>query len=401
MIILGPGAGPPCLNLNKGHMNKLFPLFLALLFLARFPCQGQEPSDSLLLAIRPYGSFRGHFAIYNDEIEIQENGSRIGVELSVTQGNVRYFAATELGINMFRSNVVFNADASTRGGFVVIESDQQNQVFSTRLGFLGVDLGPMGTLTLGKQWSVFYDITGYTDKFNVFGGQASATYVGGTDGGTTGTGRADQSLIYRNAFGPVRIGAQLQMRTVANDRFIDGLAFSGQFSPLRGLNLGAAYNRSFFNDLLKETTIGFGGDPSYFSAGASFSNPSWDIGLVFVSQSNGDVVESFIAQQEEAAVVFDARGMEAFIRFKLPKFAFLGGFNGYYPDTEDLPIYQGFKTEYYVLGMEFKPLAHAYFYAEYRLSQGRSSNGLSQFDVFTLGLRFDLERTWSRAFPVN
>jgi hypothetical protein len=38
--------------------------------------------DSLRLSFKPYGSFRGQFAFYNDGVEFQENGSRIGFELS-------------------------------------------------------------------------------------------------------------------------------------------------------------------------------------------------------------------------------------------------------------------------------------------------------------------------------
>lgn len=36
--------------------------------------------DSLKIELNLYASFRGLFAHYNEEIEIQENASRIGVE---------------------------------------------------------------------------------------------------------------------------------------------------------------------------------------------------------------------------------------------------------------------------------------------------------------------------------
>jgi len=41
------------------------------------------PEDSIQLSFKPYGSFRGHFAVYNEELEMQENGSRIGFEFGV------------------------------------------------------------------------------------------------------------------------------------------------------------------------------------------------------------------------------------------------------------------------------------------------------------------------------
>ncbi len=37
--------------------------------------------------------------------------------------------------------------------------------FSTRLGYLGVRLGKYGELSIGKQWSVYHDISQYADMF--------------------------------------------------------------------------------------------------------------------------------------------------------------------------------------------------------------------------------------------
>ena len=51
---------------------------------------------------------------------------------------------------------------------------------------------------IGKQNAVHYDIASYTtDRFNVFGGQGTHAYVAGTDGGETGTGRADRIVNYQ------------------------------------------------------------------------------------------------------------------------------------------------------------------------------------------------------------
>ncbi len=385
------------MHLEKGHY--LIPLFLAILI--QVPLLSQETTDSLRLGIRPYGSFRGHLAYYNDELELQENASRIGFEISMIKNKVRYFVAAELGINLFQSNVVFNADASTRGGFIVVESSQDKQVFSTRLGYLGVDMGPLGVLTIGKQWSVYYDITGYTDKFNVFGGQGSSTYVAGTDGGTTGTGRVDQSLMYRNAFGPFRVGAQIQVRTTANNRLLDGFALSGQYSPMQDVSLGVAFAQSYFNEDLMDGTIGFENNPTYLSLGGSYGRGNWDIGVVYARQTHGDATESFIDLQEGATVVFNGWGLEAFVKYNLDKLSLLGGYNGYFPETEGLPIYQEFERQFFLLGLEYRPLKAAYFYSEYRIANGENPLGIGYFNVFTVGLRIDLERTWSRSFPVN
>lgn len=93
---------------------------------------------------------------------------------------------------------IINADGNLSGQFLNIQAEQTQQVFGNRLGYLGISLDKYGTLTIGKQWSVYHDIMSYTDRFNVFGARASATFVGGTDGGENGAERADQSIIYRN-----------------------------------------------------------------------------------------------------------------------------------------------------------------------------------------------------------
>src|SRR5215469_11622659 len=71
--------------------------------------------DSLRLSFKPYGSFRGHFAFYDDGVEFQENGSRIGFEFSVRKKNTRFFVASELQMNMFKGSTTFNADANLAG----------------------------------------------------------------------------------------------------------------------------------------------------------------------------------------------------------------------------------------------------------------------------------------------
>lgn len=55
-----------------------------------------ESKDSTELQVKLYGSFRGHFAAYNKEVEIQENASRLGFEISAMRKGIRYFAGLEM-----------------------------------------------------------------------------------------------------------------------------------------------------------------------------------------------------------------------------------------------------------------------------------------------------------------
>ncbi|MFD1315757.1 porin [Namhaeicola litoreus] len=390
---------------------RLFILWISILFfLHTAVAQTEEkPLDSVELTIIPYGSFRGHFAFYNKEVEFQENASRIGFQMRVNKNGYAFFTGIELGMNLFKSNSQFNADGNSAGGFIIAERDQVNQVFSSRLGYLGVDFGKWGTLSFGKQWSVYYDVTSYTDNFNVFGGQGSATYTAGTDGGGLGTGRADQSVIYRNIIGNFAFGIQAQARTTLNNEWVDGIGLSAQYEILKGLKVGAAFNKSFFNDRLIEQSnvLGLDDNPTFYSGGISYRSKNLDLGIVFSNQSNGDLTEGFIivpdAGEVFPTVVFDAKGFEIFSKYRWEEFAFLAGYNYYDPDTEDIRgpydkkvISDKFGVKNFILGMEYKPFHIAYFYAEVRLAEGYNSLGIKNDDVVTMGLRIQLDHRFNK-----
>jgi len=369
--------------------------FTPILVVAQNEVEKPENSNAVKIEIAPYGSLRGHIAVLNDQVEIQDNASRIGFELSVYKGKIRYFTGVELGINLFRSTQFLNADANTNSGFIRFDESQNLQVFSTRLGYLGADFGRYGIVTLGKQWGVYYDITGYTDNFNVFGGQGSATYVGNSDGGETGTGRANQALTYRNTIGPVTLGGQLQMRTIENGYFFDGFGVSAQVEVLKGLKAGAAYNKAYFDDFLIDNVLGAGNQPQYLALGLSYSSDNLDLAGVYAQHVNGDLTRS-VVEEELVATIFDASGFELFGKFKRAKYSILAGFNGYFPDVEGLPLSPDFERQYYILGAEYKPSRFAYLYAEYRYGEGINNLGIEAPDVFTLGIRLDLQQSWAK-----
>jgi predicted porin len=393
---------------NNKFMYRLSFFVVVLIFFQVNYLQAQTdevPSDSLQLSFKPYGSFRGHFAVYNEEIEFQENGSRIGFEFGIKRKNIRYFAGSELQLNMFKGDISFNANNNTSGGFLEAEKSQERQVFATRLGYLGVDLNKWGTISVGKQNSVYYDVTSYTDNFNVFGGQGSATYVAGTDGGAVGTGRADQALIYRNKIGILSFGGQVQARTANNGYFFDGFGFSAEVNILKGLKVGAAFNEAYLVDTLISSgqILGLKDHPTYFALGASYSNKLFDVAVVYANQSNGDLTKGLVNDPVQGiitpSVVFNAQGLELFGKLKFNKINILAGYNYYQPDTDDIslpsgqkPVSPDYERKYIVLGMEYRPIETAFFYAESRFANGKTPLGTDEIDVLTMGVRIDVER---------
>ncbi|BAP29721.1 gram-negative porin domain protein [Chryseobacterium sp. StRB126] len=368
--------------------------------------KAQDRKDSLEIVIQPYASLRGHLAVYDDKMELQENASRIGVEFNIKKRDFGFIAGGEIQLNMFKGGTSFNVDGNLSGGFLTLESVQKQQVFGNRLGYLGLDLGKLGTLTIGKQWSVYRDVTSYTDRFNVFGARASATFIGGTDGGDTGTGRADQSVIYRNHFGPFYLGGQIQARGGNNGKFIDGFGASLQYRIKEGFFTGIAYNRALLSDSLINNgmIIGLTGQPTYFSLGTKYVGRVIDFSIVGILQKNGDFSQGFYVNPAGGSLpfttVFNAKGIEVFGKYKLQKISFLAGYNLYVPDrnhiSEQYNFDPGFKKNDIIVGFSYSPFRFAQIYSEQRFSMGKTFSGEKEKSVFTLGLRLDLSESFSK-----
>ena len=380
-----------------------------LLFIGTGTMRAQDKKDSLEFLIKPYASLRGHLAVYDQKMELQENASRIGVELNIKKGGLGFIAGGEIQLNMFKGGTSFNVDGNLSGGFLTVESAQKQQVFGDRLGYLGLDFGKFGTLTIGKQWSVYRDVTAYTDRFNVFGSRASATFIGGTDGGETGTGRADQAVIYRNHFGPFYIGGQIQARGGNNNKFIDGFGASLQYEIKEGFFAGMAYNQALLSDNLVNTgrIIGLTGQPTYFSLGTKYIGKTIDFSIVGVVQKNGDFSQGFysdpVAGSLPVTTVFNAKGVEVFGKYKFDKLSVLTGYNLYVPDLKNSEKFleqhspdPGFKKNDIIVGLAFSPFKFAQIYSEQRFSMGKTSTGEREKSVFTLGLRIDLSGNFSK-----
>jgi hypothetical protein len=229
---------------------------------------GTNPTVDYTGAFQPYGSLRTIISIpANGAAEVQDNATRVGINFT-TFGPIKVIATTEWGVNLVQSETSLNAGATTASGFGVVQETTQ-PVFGARLGFIGVDFAKYGSISYGKQLSTHYDITSYTtDRFNVFGGVSTATYVGGTDGGQSGTGRADQTVLYHLNFAKIfDFGAQGQLRTADTPQAFNGFGFSFQAKALPGLQVGGAYNKTYFDQFLKQTVL-HGGGTDYWTVGA-------------------------------------------------------------------------------------------------------------------------------------
>ena len=152
-----------------------------------------DPTDRLTWPkIQLYGSVRLH-AInhFNEEkeqtdVRLGDGASRAGVRGEWQMGkNSWLFGRGEMGFNILDT---FTPKADSK-------EDDSNDV-NVRLAYVGFDSKYL-QFTYGKNWSSYYQIAGMADQYSIFGGSAAGVYNAGTDGGATGTGRADDVLQAR------------------------------------------------------------------------------------------------------------------------------------------------------------------------------------------------------------
>jgi predicted porin len=260
-------------------------------------------------------------------------------------------------------------------------------VFDARLGFVGIDFGPLGRVAIGKQDAVHYDVTSYTtDRFNVFGGQGTSTYVAGTDGGATGTGFADRVVNYRNTiFKILQVGLQGQFRGADSSGFGGSL----QVTVLPGVKIGGAYTHTNWSQTTLDLVQGLTDDADYVALGTRIDWRLLELGLVYSHQVNGDLVQVPIATGV-TPVAFDADGVELYARAGVRQFGIIGGFTYQAPDVKDPLLNPDFKTKYLILGGEWFVARTAKVYTESKVDlDSVTATGDSGYNVFTVGFRYD------------
>jgi hypothetical protein len=354
---------------------------------------GTNPKVNYTGVFQPYGSMRTIISIpANAAAEVQDDASRVGINFA-TFGAIKGIGTAEWGVNLVQSETSLNAGATTSSGFGVVQTVTQ-PVFGARLGFFGIDMAKFGRLTFGKQLSTHYDITSYTtDRFNVFGGQSTATYVAGTDGGQSGTGRADQTILYHVNFAKIfDFGTQAQLRTSDTPQAFNGFGFSLQAKVLPGVKIGGTYNKTYFDEFL--TTTALHGGTDYWAFGGMGTWRMLDWGAVYVRENRGDL--AFVPEPgggpATVAVGFSANGVELYSRLKFGKFAALLGFDDYIPFDLSPLINPNFITRYAVLGAEWHISPSAYAFFESRLGDTVDPQGQGGFNAAALGFRYDF--TW-------
>jgi predicted porin len=338
-----------------------------------------------------YGSVRLH-AINNFDAEDQltefnlgDGASRIGVrgEWQMTK-RWSLFGRAEGGFDVLKT---FTPKAGDE------ETDRQG--LRKRLLYAGFDSDNlMGTY--GKSWSAYYKIAGMADRFSIFGGSGVGVYNAATDGGATGTGRADdvlQARIYTRSLKALRIkpfNLNLQYQ-------------HGQAIPkVEGRNYGKAYGASAWLETKGDRGIGIAGqkstidnveDPVIRSAG--IDGDAQAIAVSFRSYGERWYAALVVAwldniETTDQLKYVSGRGAELYAQWEVRDNWWLIGGGNWFNPYEDDPEAGAFETAYWILGIRYTlDSFNRMLYAEFRIDNGKLFDGTPRKNELTIGFRWD------------
>jgi predicted porin len=287
-------------------------------------------------------------------------------------------------------------------GFDVVESfSSRAQRFGdggleTRLLFAGIDHDNF-TLVYGQNWSAYYQIAGITDRFAIYGGSASGIYNAGTVGQATGTGRAGDVLQARvyvddekwlGNFKPFNLNMQVQrsqpIPRVDGESYDFGIGASAWLETQTEFGIGLAYNRSRIENIQKPAIIDAGIDGDAIAAAVSTKafGDRWFVSAVYSDLRN--------IETTELGEYFNGYGLEVYAQWEVVEdWWVIGGVNAL-DAVDDSPSIGEYRVRYTVVGGRysfdsFKRMV----YVEYRINEGRLTDGTFLEDEITVGVRWD------------
>ncbi len=331
-----------------------------------------------------YGSMRLFTEVGDDDPTLNDGSSRLGMRLARNLRNGRtLFGRIEWKTNLVDNDSAFVVSDNSSSDGIALESEESDSVLSTRLGYVGFRFDDIGELTFGKQWAVYYDVAGWTDVYNVYGGSALSVYSAGTDGGFLGSGRADNAVIWRSKRGRLSYGLQTQLKTSSDGDDFKGLGGSLIFAPNEAWELGAAVSAS----RVKGTFEDIAGDEDSWVAtiGVKYRSEPWHVAFNVAKWENHEAI--FF---DDDTLIYDGAGAEFYAAYEYSdRWHFYGGFNYTDPDIDDPRVDSDFGKEHLLLGASVFATPESFAYFEAVLSNDRDVNGDRIDSVLSTGLRFD------------
>jgi predicted porin len=295
----------------------------------------------------------------------------------------------------------WNLFGRLESGFDILDTftpkaqNDEGGIFTPRLYNFGLESDSF-YLKFGKSWSSYYQVAGAADRFAIFGGNGVGIYNAGTDGGATGTGRADnalQTLLYMDVSSwtgikPFNLNVQYQSDEPvprANGlKYGSTFSLSAWFETQRDIGVGLAWHRANIHEPERPefAAVGITGDAQALAVAFKTYGDRWLARLVLARLENLETTNEFR--------YFDGEGAELFAQWEFhDKWWLIGGGNWLRPD-DDSPMAGEYEVSYLVLGLRYTlDSFNRMLYAEWRKDEGTLADGTPNGDEFTVGLRWD------------
>lgn len=328
----------------------------------------------MLLPAKFYMSIRPQLVNSGDdgEIKLHDGGSRAGFFYYYQFDN-----DLEL-LFQYEAGISWNADTPFLNASDASDTNR-------RLSYFGLKYTDH-SLILGKYWSAYYDIAGFTDQFMTYGALASGTF----SAGPSGTGRADRLIQYRTEKDDYDATVQVQLR---HDAFRDWnidysytMAGSLIYNGWEGMKLGAAINYGKFDEITPEMqNEGVDGDDFSSIIGFTYTKNKFT-GHAVLSYTKNHTVD-------DAGIYFDSVGSELYMRYDIDEsFRVAGGGNWLFPEDND---YDGkYNINNIILSLQYtfgEKTFDDLVYMEVSFPNGKLENGDSKDTRFAIGLRYFLD----------
>jgi len=231
-------------SLQKINRILILFFFVSIAFNSDFYSQQTENSPlnipDALKSVTPYGTIQNIFSVSKIGFYISDFIPRVGLkgDWKITKtGKYKMFVKTEFGLNLVRRDeyIKFSPDPGYVG--------KAPQTVFIRQGYIGMST-PYGNISVGRQWGVNYTLSGEIDYMYFGGAYAVGVYNADTDGGISGTGRADQLLKYELTADKFYIGLQGQFRDISdNNKFFADSYGLAAYYKLNNFKIGFSFNK--------------------------------------------------------------------------------------------------------------------------------------------------------------
>lgn len=328
----------------------------------------------LLLPAKLYISLRPQISGDGEEsLKLRDGGSR---------GGFFYYHqfAHDIGLMLqYEASINFADDKP----FINL-SDASNS--TRRLSYLSLEYHNSSVI-LGKYWSPYYAIAGFTDYFMAYGSSASGAFNNHSDGSASGTGRSDTTLQLRTKQEKYEIAIQVQPDHNASDglsmHYDYTLASSLIYKDWMGMKLGVAFVYGNFDTVTDEMyRQGIDGNEQSYIAGVSYSVQKINLNAIVTYSKNH--------MNDDQGYYFDALGTELYMHYDYSESIRIAyGINWLAPVDDK---YEGdFNIKKHIISLQYtfgKKTFDDLVYIELLLPYGRRANGEHDNASVAIGFRY-------------